>query len=114
MQILLACMRLLFSDSGLPAPSYAPVTHLPSTFPPNRQCRSSWPTCACCVPSSTQLQPRTHLTLSSPGLAPRFEQQTMQIFLAYMRLLSSESRLVSLNQVFETDPVEAQALLQYT
>ena len=38
----------------------------------------------------------------------------MQILLAYMRLLSSESRLVSLNQVFETDPVEAQALLQYT
>lgn len=40
--------------------------------------------------------------------------QTMQLLLYYMRLINSEQRLVSLNQIFERAPVEAQMLLTYT
>ncbi|KAJ9507850.1 hypothetical protein QJQ45_021221 [Haematococcus lacustris] len=40
--------------------------------------------------------------------------QTMQLVLFYYRTLSMESRLVSLNQMFERDPVDAQMLLTFT
>ncbi|GFR52272.1 hypothetical protein Agub_g14807 [Astrephomene gubernaculifera] len=40
--------------------------------------------------------------------------QTIQLLLYYLKLLSSETRLVSLNQLFERAPVEAQHLLEYT
>ncbi|GIL80423.1 hypothetical protein Vretimale_16125 [Volvox reticuliferus] len=40
--------------------------------------------------------------------------QTIQLLIYYFKLLSSESRLVSLNQIFERAPVEAQKLLEYT
>ncbi|GIL60234.1 hypothetical protein Vafri_14873 [Volvox africanus] len=40
--------------------------------------------------------------------------QTIQLLLYYFKLLSSESRLVSLNQIFERAPIEAQKLLEYT
>jgi len=40
--------------------------------------------------------------------------QTMQLLLYYMRMITSELRLVSLNQIFERAPVEAQMLLTYT
>ncbi|GFR52270.1 hypothetical protein Agub_g14805, partial [Astrephomene gubernaculifera] len=40
--------------------------------------------------------------------------QTVQLLIYYYKLLSSETRLVSLNQLFERAPVEAQHLLEYT
>ncbi|KAL6765291.1 hypothetical protein V8C86DRAFT_2457230 [Haematococcus lacustris] len=40
--------------------------------------------------------------------------QTMQLVLFYYRTLSMEARLVSLNQMFERDPVDAQMLLTFT
>lgn len=40
--------------------------------------------------------------------------QVVQILLVYIRLVNSESRLVSLNQVFEKEPIEADMLLKYT
>ncbi|GLC39173.1 hypothetical protein PLESTM_000859500 [Pleodorina starrii] len=40
--------------------------------------------------------------------------QTIQLLLYYFKLLSTESRLVSLNQIFERAPVEAQRLLEFT
>lgn len=40
--------------------------------------------------------------------------QTMQLMLYYHRLMTSELRLVALNQIFERAPVEAQMLLTYT
>ncbi|KAG2447201.1 hypothetical protein HYH02_007942 [Chlamydomonas schloesseri] len=40
--------------------------------------------------------------------------QTMQLLIQYYRVMTAEQRLVSLNEIFERAPVEAQNLLQYT
>jgi hypothetical protein len=48
------------------------------------------------------------------GLYEHCLPQTIQLFLYYFKLLSTESRLVSLNQIFERAPVEAQRLLEFT
>ncbi|KXZ44493.1 hypothetical protein GPECTOR_67g334 [Gonium pectorale] len=51
------------------------------------------------------------------GLAKYYNKDgndTVQLLIYYMKLLSTESRLVSLNQIFERAPVEAQRLLEFT
>ncbi|PNW76759.1 hypothetical protein CHLRE_11g474950v5 [Chlamydomonas reinhardtii] len=40
--------------------------------------------------------------------------QTIQLLVQYIKLMSTESRLVGLNQLFERAPVEAQRLLEFT
>ncbi|KAG2432349.1 hypothetical protein HYH02_012923 [Chlamydomonas schloesseri] len=40
--------------------------------------------------------------------------QTVQLLVQYIKLMSTESRLVGLNQLFERAPVEAQRLLEFT
>ncbi|KAG2493669.1 hypothetical protein HYH03_008183 [Edaphochlamys debaryana] len=40
--------------------------------------------------------------------------QTIQLLIQYYRVMTAERRLVSLNEIFERAPVEAQSLLQYT
>ncbi|KAG2423863.1 hypothetical protein HXX76_015021 [Chlamydomonas incerta] len=40
--------------------------------------------------------------------------QTIQLLVQYIKLMSTESRLVALNQIFERAPVEAQRLLEFT
>lgn len=71
------------------------------------------PTATCCYTCFFGAAcPAPPFPLSSFPLIRR--PQTIQLFIYYTKLLSTEKRLVSLNCIFERAPVEAQSLLTYT